>query len=185
MQIEAQQFLRLVENAKTLVFLDIEATGLRGDYNSVLVTSIRPYGSRAESFIVDQPGRDRAVVKATKERLEEADAWVTYYGKGFDIGMLNTRLLRWKLPPIEKRPHVDLYFTLKSNILTAHRSQGHLLSWLKTPQEKMSVSAEVWNALLANPKKELKTMVARCNSDTDGLQALYNRTKHLIRDITR
>jgi uncharacterized protein YprB with RNaseH-like and TPR domain len=189
MQIEAQRFLRLTEKARTLVFLDIEATGLRGDYNSVLVVSIRPYGGEPESFVVDRPGKDKAVVKAAKARLEEADAWVTYYGKGFDILMLNTRLLRWGIDPIEKRPHIDMYWTLKSNILTAHRSQGHLLSWLKTPENKMSVSAEAWNEALSGAdedgRKALRTMVERCESDVAGLEALYRRTSHLIRDITR
>ena len=183
MRIDAQTFLRLVENAKTIVFLDIEATGLRGDYNSVLVVSARPFGSAAKTFSVKQPGNDQKVVREAKEYLESADAWVTYYGKGFDLPMLNTRLLRWGQPPIEKRPHIDLYYTLKYNLLMARRSQGHLLSWLQTPEEKMSVSAEAWNEVLANPKKAMKKMVERCNSDTEGLQALYNRTRHLIHDI--
>lgn len=188
MQIDVQRFLRLTEAAQTLVFLDIEATGLRGDYNSVLVVSIKPFGAEPTSFIVERPGKDRAVVKAAQEALAEADAWVTYYGKGFDIKMLNTRLLRWGIDPIEKRPHIDMYYTLKSNLLTARRSQGHLLSWLKTPENKMTVSAEAWNEALSGAdedgRKALKTMVERCESDVAGLEALYKRTSHLIRDIT-
>lgn len=216
MQIDPQRFLRLAEQAKRICFFDIEATGLRGDYNSVLVVSVRPFDGEAKSFVVDRPGLDFKVMKAAKAELEKYDAWVSYYGKGFDIPMLNTRLLRWRLEPIEKRHHIDLYFTLKSNLLMAHRSQAHLLEWLDTEGidaqlgvrttdfrittaavlqsgivppaaveavKKMTVSAEVWNALLASPKKFLPTMIKRCESDTLGLQALYKRTSHLIRDI--
>lgn len=185
MQVDAQDFLRWVEKAHTLAFLDIEATGLRGDYNSVLVVSIKPYGAAPTSFAIKQAGNDHRVVREAKNLLEKFDAWVTYYGKGFDIPMLNTRLLRWNQRPIEKRPHIDMYYSLKSNILTSRRSQGHLLSWLGTPEQKMTVSAEAWNAVLTSPKKAIGTMIERCESDVAGLEGLYEKTKHLIREIKR
>ena len=62
MQIEASDYLRLVEKSNTLAFFDIEATGLRGDYNSVLVASIKPYNSKPYSFVVKQPGNDSRIV---------------------------------------------------------------------------------------------------------------------------
>jgi len=183
LQLDPQAFLRLVETSKTLAFLDIEATGLKGDYNSVLVISVRPFGCKPISFAVTKPGDDRSVLLAAKQQLETMDAWVTYYGKGFDIPMLNTRLLRWGAPPIEKRHHIDLYYTLKSSLLTARRSQGHLLGWLKTPEQKMGVGADAWNEILSNPSATMPTMIRRCESDVKGLEALYKKTKHLIRDI--
>jgi len=183
MKVDPQIFLDLCENAKKLIFLDIETTGLKGDYNSVLVASIKPYGSKPFSFSINRVGLDSIVLKDTKKVLEEACIWVTYYGKGFDIPMLNTRLLKWGLEPIDKRPHVDLYFTLKANIITGRRSQAHLLDWLKTPQRKMAVSADDWATLPSNPQEYLPTMIRRCESDVMGLEALYRKTKHLIRDI--
>ena len=47
MQIEVPTFLRLAEQAKRILFVDLEATGLRGDYNSVLCVSMRPYGEKS------------------------------------------------------------------------------------------------------------------------------------------
>lgn len=185
MNLEPKDFLRLVEKAKTLVFFDIEATGLKGDYNSILVVSVKPYGLKPESFSVLQVGNDKRVVREAKERLEAADCWVGYYSKGFDIPMLNTRLLRWGLPPIEKRPHLDLYFTLKSNILTGRRSQAHLLRWLGTAEQKMDVGADVWAEMGLDFNKNIKTMIQRCESDTAGLEGLYNATKHLVRELKK
>jgi uncharacterized protein YprB with RNaseH-like and TPR domain len=183
--IDAQDYLRLLEDANRIAFVDIEATGLRGDYNSTLVVSIKPYHGETVSHVVKQPGNDQAVVRLAKESLEQFDAWVTYYGKGFDIPFLNTRLLRWKRPPIQKRHHLDLYFSLKSNLLTARKSQAHLLRFLDTPEQKMDMSPEEWNKVLANPAKNLKKMVQRCESDVHGLQGLYDKTKHVVRDIKR
>lgn len=185
MRIEAQDYLRLVEKAKTLAFFDIEATGLRGDYNSVLVVSIKPFDSPVTTFSIKRVGNDVKVVREAKEMLESFDCWVGYYSKGFDIPMLNTRLLKWGLMPIEKRLHLDLYFSLKSNLLTARKSQGHLLSWLGTPEQKMSVGANVWSEMADKTEEHMPTMIERCESDVKGLEELYNKTKHLIRDINR
>lgn len=185
MQIEAQNFLRLVEKAGTLAILDTEATGLRGDFDSLLVASVRTYGGGMKSFTVGQPGNDRKLVRELKDYLESFDAWVSYYGKGYDLKMIDTRLLRWGLPPVEKRPHIDLYYTLKPKLLTARKSQGHLLSWLGTPSQKMSVSASVWADIVCDFKKNMKIMVERCESDADGLTELYEKTRHLIVDIKR
>jgi len=183
--VDVQTYLRLIEKSGTLGFIDIEATGLRGDYNSVLVVSVKPFGKKPISFSVKQPGNDQRVVREAKEAMEALDCWVTYYGKGFDIKMLNTRLLKWGYPPIEKRHHIDMYYSLKSALLTARRSQGHLLSWLGTPEQKMTVGADVWNAIIEDVDANMPTMIKRCESDVAGLEGLYIRTKHLIRDITR
>jgi DNA polymerase elongation subunit (family B) len=185
MQVDAQDFLRLVEDTGQLAFFDIEATGLRGDYNSVLCVSVKPYGGKAETFSVKQAGNDQKVVREAKECLEQYDAICGYYSKGFDIPMLNTRLLRWSQDPIKKLFHIDMYYSLKYNLLTARRSQGHLLSWLGTPDQKMSVSAEKWNEVLADTTTNMPEMIKRCESDVAGLEGLYSRTKHLIREIKK
>jgi uncharacterized protein YprB with RNaseH-like and TPR domain len=183
-RIDAQTFLRLAENTSRICTFDIEATGLRGDYNSVLCVSIKPYGQKPTTFKVSRAGNDKLVVKLASAALAEFDCWVGYYSKGFDIPMLNTRLLRHGEPPIPKRHHIDMYYSLKCNLLLARRSQAHYLDWLDTPTKKMSVSAEEWNRVLANPKKAMPIMVQRCESDVTGLENLYDKTKHLIRDIT-
>jgi uncharacterized protein YprB with RNaseH-like and TPR domain len=186
MQLNEEVFLSLVEETHSLAFVDIEATGLRGDYNSVLVVSIKPYGQKPYSFHIKQAGNDQKVVKDAKAEMEKYQCWCTYYGKGFDIPMLNTRLLKWGSPPIDKRPHIDMYFSLKSNLLTARKSQGHLLSFLETPEEKMSVTPNAWSEIVGDPSgPHMKTMIKRCESDVEGLEALYNKTKHIIREIKR
>ena len=50
---------------------------------------------------------------------------------------------------------------------------------------QMGVSAEAWNEVLRDPGKAMPKMIARCESDTAGLMALYKRTRHLVRDLKR
>ena len=185
MNVEPQEYLDLVEGAGKLVFVDIEASGLKGDYNSCICVSLKPYGKEPHTIAIKQRGNDEKVVRDAKKELESYSCWVTYYGKGFDIPMLNTRLLKWGQPPIEKRFHLDMYFSLKANILTATKVQGHLLAWLGTPEQKMGVSASAWSELPFRVKEHLPTMIERCESDVEGLEALYRKTRHLIREIKR
>jgi len=183
MQLDPQTFLDMAEATSKIACVDIEATGLKGDYNSIMVISVKPFNKKPVSFHVAKPGNDEKLVYEAGEYIESFTAWVTYYGKGFDIPMINTRRLRWGLPPLVKRHHIDMYYSLKSNILTARRSQAHLLEWLDTPEKKMTVGAEEWNKVLADPDAHMGTMVKRCESDTKGLEGLYTATRHLIREI--
>jgi len=183
--VDAQTFLRLVEASKTLVFVDIESTGLHGDYNSILCVSFKPFGEDPFTYAVPGVGADKGVVQRTKEILEKADCWVSYYGKGFDIPMINTRLFRWGLAPLVKKPHLDLYWQLKSSFNTSRRSQGHLLNWMQLPEEKMSVSASIWAEMGQNFKEKMSVMKKRCESDVTGLEALYKQTRHLPVEIKK
>ena len=89
MQIDTQRFLDYVEQTGKLCFYDIEATGLRGDYNSVLCVSIKPWGGDVTTFTIKQPGNDQKVVRQAAELLAEYDCWAGYYSKGFDKPILD------------------------------------------------------------------------------------------------
>ena len=185
MNLDPQEYLDLVEGANKLVFVDLESTGLRGDYNSVLCVSFKAFGRKPYTLSITKPGNDQGVVYAAKRELERYSCWVTYYGKGFDLPFLNTRLLKWGLDPITPKPHIDLYYSLKYRLLTGRKSQGHLLSWLNTPENKMTVGADVWTMASGGNTDSIATLRTRCESDVKGLEHLYRRTSHLIRDITR
>jgi len=186
MQLPAQDFLRLAEQAHTLLFWDTECGGLSVDYNGIICLSVKPYGQPAETFELPAINQsDKFIIKAAAERLAEADCWVTYFGKGFDVKVVNARLLRWGLAPLEPRPHLDMFFQVKHKFALSRKSQAHVLSFLETQQEKMSVSPNVWADLRVDFKRHMKTLVARCESDTEGLEALYERIKPFVRDITR
>lgn len=184
MNLNEQDYLDLIEQAGKLAFLDIEATGLRADYSSVLVVSIKPYGKDPYSILINQVGNDVGVVMQAKHELEKYLCWCTYYGKGYDIPFLNTRLLKWGKKPIDKRHHLDMYYTLKANTLVSRRSMAQMAGFLNLENQKMGVSPNVWSEVGIN-KKHLKTMRERCESDVTVLEDLYKKSRHVIRDIKR
>lgn len=185
MQIDTQRFLDLVEQANSMAFVDIEGTGLRGDYNSILVVSVRPFQGAPTTFRVLRPGDDKTLVTQVLTELAKYDCWVTFFGKGYDMPMINTRALMHGLDPLDPRHHIDMYWVLKTHTLFSRRSQAHYLRALDVPEKKMDMSPEEWNNVLKDPDQYIPKMVRRCDSDTKGLKGLYRTTRHLIRDIKR
>jgi len=184
MQIDAQVFLPLAERAGALAFVDIEAANLNADFGTVVVVSVKPFGEKPVTFKC-RPGKDKAMLKKVALELAKYPVWVSFYGKLYDIPFLNSRLLVNGLPPLPKHHHIDMYWVVRSRTHLSRRNQGHILSWLGTSEEKMSVSPSVWAELSSNYDKNIATLVKRCESDVEGLEAMYNRVKHLVGEITR
>ena len=190
MNVNAQDYLELCEATNDICFWDIEATGLKGDYNSILVISILPFHGDPITYSVDRVGRDIDVVREAKETLEGFKIWTGYYSRGYDIGMVNTRLFKNGLPFVEKRHHLDLYFQLKTKLSASRRSQAHYMNWFndgseeESEMDKMSVGASVWSDMPDKMDILMPKMIKRCESDVKGLKLLYNKVKPLINDIT-
>ncbi|MCI0349107.1 MAG: ribonuclease H-like domain-containing protein [Acidobacteriales bacterium] len=185
MQLNAQDFLSLAERANSLCTFDLESTGTKGDYNSILCVTVKPWHAKPVSFVVDRPGNDRAILADVRDELHKYDCWVGYYSKGFDTPMLQSRLLVNRLKPLIKRPQVDMYYVMKYHTITGRRSQAHLLEWLNLKQKKMTLSPDLWVQVLKNPARNLPTLRKRCESDCAGLENLYDSCKHLIAEVTR
>ncbi len=186
MQVEALDFLELALQANKVFFFDLEATGLRCDYNSVLCVSIKPNGKPVTTFSIEQPGNDQKVIRQAREMLAEAAIWVTFYGKGYDVPMLEGRLLKWGLSNLVKKHHIDLYFHLRGKINPARKSLAHIGRWLGLPEKKMDVEPDEWNNVLYKTKHTMKhVLIPRCESDATMLEAGLAKTKHLLVNITR
>ena len=183
MQIKAEEFLPLVEKAGAIAFLDIEASNLKADFGTVVVVSIKPYKEKPVTFTA-RPGRDKQLLRDVATELAKYQVWVTFYGKMFDVPFINSRMLVNGLPPLDKKHHVDMYWVIKCQTALSRRNQAHLLEWLGTPEKKMSVSSNTW-AELADKPANLAVLAERCESDVTGLEAMYDKCKHLIREITR
>src|SRR5213592_2031591 len=108
MQIKAEEFLPIAEKAGAVAFLDIEASNLKADFGTVVVTSIKPYGGDPITFTA-KPGRDKKLLIAVAAELSKYQAWVTFYGKLFDVPFINSRMLVNGLPPLDKKHHIDMY----------------------------------------------------------------------------
>lgn len=181
-QLEVHTLLRLAEKAGELAMWDLETSGLGADYQSIVLASIKPYHKPPITYIADRFNKDKKLVRVLKKELEKFTVLVAHNGKMFDIPFLNTRLLYWGLEPLNKRHHLDTYQTLRYKLRTSSKSQAALLSFLRLPQQKMGLPPSVWQDAWTN-KDAMKQLIERCETDCIGLEQLFDKTKHLIRNI--
>lgn len=186
MQVDAQVYLKLIEQAIEggMAFVDIESANLNADFGTIVTVSVKPYG-HLPITLTAKPGNDKRLLKDLVKLMDKFNLWVTFYGKLFDIPFINSRLMMHGMAPLPKKHHLDLYWTVKSNTHISRRNQGHLLNWLRVPEEKMSVSPNVWAELAANYDENIQTLIKRCESDVVGLEALYEKVKLFVREISR
>src|SRR5438105_3181353 len=97
-----------------ILFWDIESTQLDADFGFMLAFGYKFQHDKKPTVIsvTERPNTDGEpdsnVVRDAYQVLSSADMWCTFYGKGFDVKFLKSRMfgLGMTLPPI---PHVDLY----------------------------------------------------------------------------
>ena len=150
----------------------------------MLVVSAKVIRQKPVSFVVSQPGHDIKVVRDARDYLNSFDLWVTYYGKGFDVPFLNTRLLRHRLEPLGLVPHVDMYFQLKPKTLMGSKSMASYAAFLQVANQKMHIGPEIWSEVNVD-RKNLAVLKDRCESDCAVLEDVFLSAAHLIRDIKR
>lgn len=175
MQIDAQTFLRLVETAGTALFFDLETQGLKSDYGKILTYSACWYGG--EPFTTT--GTEEEILTAMAHDFDEADMVCGYYSKMFDVPFANTRLLELGKPPLAKKPHLDMYFQIKPRTNLTSTSLGSVGALLNLAEEKMKVSPRSWR------EQDLPVLIQRCESDVRLLMEVYEKTKHLVENVTR
>jgi uncharacterized protein YprB with RNaseH-like and TPR domain len=110
---------RLLEiDLERAVFLDTETSGLSGGSGTyVFLVGLGLFAP--ERFEVWQgflaaPGDERALLQETAERIAEASAIVSFFGKSFDRHRLEDKMrVHGVAPPFASVPHLDLYWPLR------------------------------------------------------------------------
>ncbi len=97
-----------------LAFIDTETTGLAGGAGTLIflvgVGSFGDQGFRLRQYFLRDPSEESAMLFALRDELAEADCFVTFNGRAFDIPLLEMRYVmglrsRWELT---KYPQIDL-----------------------------------------------------------------------------
>jgi uncharacterized protein YprB with RNaseH-like and TPR domain len=165
---------------RTIVSFDIETFDLAADYGVVMVACIKTRGGDTQTFIARNDGEERACLLATRRALEEADYVVTYYGTGFDIPYLNTRLIIKGERPIGKLRHVDLYYTAKFKLkLNRNRLQNVEMA-LFGESEKTEILPGIWRRALRGDNKALKYIADHCQKDVAILERCFLKLRGFI-----
>jgi uncharacterized protein YprB with RNaseH-like and TPR domain len=95
------------------LFLDTETTGLGGGSGTwAFLVGLAWFGEggllEVEQLLLRSPAEEGALLDRVRERVEAAEAVVTYNGKSFDFPLLDSRAVMTRRPKMPGRPHLDL-----------------------------------------------------------------------------
>jgi len=173
---------------------DLETSSLNANGGFIIAASIvdvatptKVYRSfRVDDYAgwADDPWHDRDLVRDLVGTLGEADTWVTYYGKRFDLPFLNTRIVFWrgkkqKIDHLENVPHIDLYDTAKRR-LKLHSNRLQVVSDLLGHGDKTPLQLPTWIKAAGGHKPSIQYIAEHCDKDAIILAKNYLSLRPLV-----
>ena len=165
-----------------ILFFDIESTGLNATFGTILCIGSKWYGDKkvATPTILDDNKSmldDKGLVKTFSKTWNEADYVVSWYGKRFDVPMIETKMLKHKLGPLAPKYHLDLWeaarkqFKLHSNRLAAFEQ------FLGTTDTKSAIDFDSWLRAAHGDKRAIAEVVDHCRRDVLVLEQVFDRLR--------
>ena len=167
---------------KSFAMFDLETTDLKADGGQILCASIKPLDGHIETFKSDiylpEGGDDHSVLIKIRDRLREFDYVVTWYGTGFDMPFLKTRLLLNNLESLGEIYHYDLYYTSRFHFLfNSNRMQSVEEALFQGKTHKTRLSRVLWaKAQSFNYKERIEALdyiADHCEMDVISLEEIF------------
>jgi uncharacterized protein YprB with RNaseH-like and TPR domain len=165
---------------------DIEATNLNADWGYIICIGWKVVGEKKTNLlkITDydlykkDPTNDKFLVAEASKILSEADVWTTWYGGGYDVPYVQSRLLKHKLPPMPPVPHVDGWKVARYKMKLSSNRLASVTGFLDL-EDKTPVKSGIWAKAQAGDQKALGYIYKHCIQDVIVLEQVYNRIKAL------
>lgn len=165
-----------------ILFFDIESTGLNATFGTILCIGHKWFKQKnvyVPTILDDAKSMldDKALVRDFADTWNEADYVVSWFGKRFDVPMIESKMLKHKLGPLAPKYHLDLweaarkYFKLHSNRLAAFEQ------YLGTESSKTAIDFDSWLRAAHGDKKAIAEVVDHCRKDVMVLEEVFVRMR--------
>lgn len=171
--------------SRVLTF-DIEVTNLKADMGFMVCVCYkwlddpRVYTlsilDNKEAFAKD-PTNDRHVVRAMHDVMAQADMYVTFFGKRFDLPYLQSKFMAYGLAPLPNIAHEDVFFTVKSNMTLTRKSLQNTSEYLGLASEKTPLDKKTWIRAAAGHVPSVKYVERHCQADIRVTEELYLKVR--------
>jgi uncharacterized protein YprB with RNaseH-like and TPR domain len=157
---------------------DIECTDLNSDWGVLLCVGYKWLGDKDPTVIsiLDYPGKDflddSNLVKAFHQVISKADMVITYFGKGFDEPWMKGKYMLYDVPALANVPHIDLFYTAKSNTRLSRKSLDNLVTEFRVGK-KYNVSRRNWRLAKIGDPAGIKEVMKHCFVDVNLTEKLY------------
>ena len=164
-------------NTRRIVFFDIETFDLAADFGLVMVGCIKERGGETTTFVAHGDVDERECILGVRDTLEAADYVVTYYGTGFDLPYLNTRLIIHGERPLHQIRHVDLYYKVRHGLKLNRNRLDNVEDALFGDEAKLKtrIKPGIWRRALQGNQDALDYIVHHCVADVELLEKAFNK----------
>lgn len=127
---------------------------------------------------------DSRVVASLASLVREADVVVAHNLKGFDLKILNTRLLDLRQPPLPPVTMLDTLDSVKRNFKLEYNRLDYLARFLGLePKHKMQMRD--WILATKGDEKSLRKMTRYCKHDTQLLEDVLGIIRPYVKGLPR
>jgi uncharacterized protein YprB with RNaseH-like and TPR domain len=167
-----------------VAFFDIESSHLKADFGVMLCACVKPLDEDVITLDGRRGSNDKELCLRLKEELEKYDILVSYYGLGFDVLFLNSRLLHYGLEPLKMKYHIDMYGVVRK-FAALHSRRLESVSKFLGIKGKGSIEPELWvKAAYDGDKDALAKIKQHCKEDVEVLESLYEHP-HIKQFLSR
>src|SRR5258706_5472762 len=163
--------------------VDLETSGLEGDWGSILCASFLPiteednYGevyTLTRKVRAKDPRDDGALASKIRDEIAKYNVIVTWNGKLFDIPFLNARLLKAGKADYNPQMHLDMmWYATGSSARLASRRLDSVAQFFKTKSQKYDVDHDTLQRARFGDEAALKEVITHCEMDVRILSEVY------------
>jgi len=131
-------------------FIDTETSGLAGGAGTIVfLTGVGTFEDNqyvVRQYFARNPAEEAVYLQHLAEQMQQAQGWVSFNGKSFDLPLLRSRFILAGMTPPPAQPHLDLlhparrlwrdrlgacnFGNLETNILAHRRTGQDIPSWM-------------------------------------------------------
>ena len=171
-----------------IMFFDIESSSLNANYGITLCmgyafndekTEMLSLADHKKQYKTD-PTNDKLMLIDIANVFAQADIVCSWYGIGFDVKFLNSRMLYHHLPPLPNVAHLDLWWTCKKTFaLNSNRLQS-FQEFAELEDAKNRIMPMLWIKAMSGHGPSLKYVKDHCYHDIEVLRLAYKRMQPFI-----
>ena len=171
-----------------ILFFDIESTGLNATFGTILCIGYKWLGNPkvhvptildySKSNFLD----DRGLVREFAKVYEGADYTVGHYASRFDVPMIQSKLLRYNLPPLAPIPLIDTWRVARDTFKFHNNRLATIQGFLGLTHEKTPISFDHWLQAAHGNKKALRQVVEHCRLDVLVLEEAFVKLRPWIKN---
>ncbi len=177
------QVKNFVSKSPKIMFWDIESTSLNAAFGTILCIGHKLLGEKDPKVItiLDHPAggenmlNDKPLVEEFSVAFNACDYHATWYGKRFDLPMINTKLLHHGLKPLMPKPHLDLWETARKHFKLHSNRLAAWQQYLGTPHAKTPIEFDDWLKAAQGNRKSIKYVKTHCAADVNVLEEIFIR----------